>query len=354
MKYYIAERKPIAKNMKNAANKARADVEKILEGTGYTKIDITIPYKGKQNAFASIKESYRNLKIWEKKLTGLSAGDEVVIQFPVLSKNVFLSHLLKKLNRKNIKIVILIHDLESLRYINKTNLSLGRKIRLRVEERPILSQASQIIVHNDKMGQYLIDSGYDSKKISSLEIFDYLHDETFEISPKTKTNELIIAGNLDANKIGYLRNINQVKGVHLQLFGANYTAPEHSDNITYNGSFLPEDLPENLHGSFGLIWDGDSINSCTGVYGDYLKYNNPHKTSLYLSTGFPVIVWNHAAMADFVLKEKVGFVVTSLNDIANVIANLSEDEYKEMVSNVAKVSERLRQGYYLKKSLGTI
>ena len=32
----------------------------------------------------------------------------------------------------------------------------------------------------------------------------------------------------------------------------------------------------------GLVWDGDSCSSCSGVCGEYLKINNPHKISFYL------------------------------------------------------------------------
>ena len=50
-----------------------------------------------------------------------------------------------------------------------------------------------------------------------------------------------------------------------------------------------------MEGSFGLVWDGISVETCAGVYGEYLKVNNPHKTSLYLASGIPVIIWKEAA-----------------------------------------------------------
>ena len=57
--------------------------------------------------------------------------------------------------------------------------------------------------------------------------------------------------------------------------------------------------------NFGLVWDGTSLDGCNGRYGEYLKFNNPHKTSLYLSCGIPVIIWKEAALADFVEEHKV-------------------------------------------------
>ncbi len=33
---------------------------------------------------------------------------------------------------------------------------------------------------------------------------------------------------------------------------------------TYFGSFLPDELPAALEGGFGLVWDGDSAETCSG------------------------------------------------------------------------------------------
>ena len=107
----------------------------------------------------------------------------------------------------------------------------------------------------------------------------------------------------------------------------------------------------NLEGSFGLVWDGTSVDSCLGLYGGYLKYNNPHKVSLYLTAMLPVIVWSNSAMADFVTKNKLGITVDKLEDISKKIAELTEEEYKEMINNAKNVSNSLKQGKYLSKAI---
>lgn len=55
------------------------------------------------------------------------------------------------------------------------------------------------------------------------------------------------------------------------------------------GSYMPEELPEKLEAKYGLVWDGLEITSCEGTFGQYLKYNNPHKFSLYMAAGIAVI-----------------------------------------------------------------
>ena len=130
------------------------------------------------------------------------------------------------------------------------------------------------------------------------------------------------------------------------LYGPNYTGKK-DGNITYKGSFPPDDLPFVLEGGFGLVWDGISSETCAGVWGEYLKYNNPHKTSLYLASGLPLVIWEKAALADFVVKNGCGITVASLFDIPEAINKVTKDEYEAMLRNTKEVSEKLDSGYFL-------
>ena len=64
--------------------------------------------------------------------------------------------------------------------------------------------------------------------------------------------------------------------------------------------------------------------------GKYLKINNPHKLSLYLAVGLPVVIWDEAAEAEFVLKENVGFTVKSLYDLPEKLEAVSDNDYQIM------------------------
>ena len=100
-----------------------------------------------------------------------------------------------------------------------------------------------------------------------------------------------------------------------------------------------------------MIWDGDSSKECSGVYGEYLKYNNPHKTSLYLSSGMPIIIWREAALAEFVDKNKLGIVVDNLSQIKPILDKMTKEEYQEIKSNTIKIAHKLRSGFYIKKAI---
>ncbi len=110
-------------------------------------------------------------------------------------------------------------------------------------------------------------------------------------------------------------------------------------------------MPNHLQGGFGLVWDGDSPHTCSGMYGEYLKMNNPHKSSLYLASGFPIIVWSQSALADFVRKNNCGILVDSLFEIAERLDSISNDEYEVLLKNSKKIGDNIRKGYYLKTAL---
>ena len=114
---------------------------------------------------------------------------------------------------------------------------------------------------------------------------------------------------------------------------------------------IQEELPQKIERGFGLVWDGEELDCCSGKFGEYLKYNNPHKLSLYIAAGIPVIVWSKAAVKDFVEREKIGFVVDSVLNIEEQIVNLSDYEYCIMRENAKRLGIKVRQGYFTKRAL---
>ena len=133
--------------------------------------------------------------------------------------------------------------------------------------------------------------------------------------------------------------------------GVGFDESRALENETYFGSFLPDELPAALEGGFGLVWDGDSAETCSGVFGEYLRYNNSHKASLYLASGFPLVVWKQSALSHFVLEKGCGIAVESLHDLKETIDNLSDTDYQDLVDNAKRVGQEIRDGHYLKTAL---
>lgn len=351
MKYYLKERDTLDHSRKNAGSKARNDVETICAQLGYQPLDVVLPYKATESLWSSILANFKIYKFFRKQLKPLQQGDELLVQFPPRSHSVLFPFLYKKLRNNGIKITFLIHDLERMRYSKLGDVRLKKRIRILLEESWLLKQADTIICHNDKMKGFLTRQGIPSEKLVPLGIFDYLTDSTpLNREGMGKRDRVIIAGNLSPEKCVYLIELQKVPGVHFELYGVGYEDLG-QDNVTYHGSFLPEELVANLDGDFGLVWDGTSVDTCTGIFGNYLKLNDPHKLSLYLTAGLPVIVWEEAAVAEFVKNHQVGLTVGSLKELESKLNQLSPDAYCQMASNASELSNYLRDGHFLKTAL---
>ena len=344
MKYIICEGTPDGKF--NAQSKARNDAEKIILKNGYEKYCIPTKYGVQTNKLLKFKQliDYKNnYNIWKKYINNLQSGDIIVIQYPLINTILNFEKIIKLCNNKKINTVILIHDLDSLRFTD-----IPRKAK---EDKYVLNNASYIIAHNNKMKQELVKMDNDASKIIELEIFDYLVDEDIKTKNRNKNEPIIIAGNLSKNKAKYISTLKDVKNTKFNLYGKGYEKEDGEENIDYKGAFLPEKLPNNLEGSFGLVWDGTSKDSCEGNFGNYIRYNNPHKTSLYLASKIPVIVWKEAALSDFVEKNNIGFSIKKLDEIAEKINNLTDEDYKLKIENVEKISNKIRNGEFLSKAI---
>ena len=291
----------------------------------------------------------KGLMQWMKVFSMAGEGDVVIYQHPTygIGLNAKMIPLIQK--KKKAKFIAVIHDLESLRLgVYK---GVGHNYELaNAADNQVLRYFDKIICHNDYMKKYLIEKGFEENKLVSLEIFDYLTD-----SPMQNQVEegLAIAGNLSKGNSTYIYELLKTNpNYKLNLFGPYFDkSTELGDKIEYFGSFPPELLPGELRGKFGLVWDGESLETCSGNTGNYLRYNNPHKTSLYLASGLPVIIWKEAAMARFIEENKAGIVVNSLLEIENILNNISEEEYSQIKENAKKIGDKLRNGYYYKKAL---
>ena len=72
---------------------------------------------------------------------------------------------------------------------------------------------------------------------------------------------------------------------------------------------------------------------------------------MYLAAGIPVIVWEEAAIADFIKSNNVGIVVKSLENLSSEINKITNEQYELMAKNARKIGEFLRKGYYFKNSI---
>ena len=323
-KYYLKVRG--AEN-NTASLKAKLDIEQILSKEGYDNLYDT-ESKGRKI----------NLLIAASRL--MFESDAVIVtQYPFITPGErSVLNKVRKYN-KNIKLVSIIHDVNSLR-------DLGHNTLDKIEEIKFMNENDCIISHNEYMTKWFKNNGV-TTKIVNIEIFDYLSEHIEKNTYMSNFKSVYFAGNLDENKSKFIY-LDEIKklGFTFKLYGPNFNVKSNTKNLIYEGCFSPEELVYKFESGFGLIWDGTSIDECDGINGEYLKYNNPHKTSLYLSSGLPVIIWSKAAMADFICKNKVGVKVNSLTEIENILKNMTLEEYKLLKKNAEKLQQQLLNGEF--------
>lgn len=197
----------------------------------------------------------------------------IIIQYPYLVGCIVLILRFLKFNKN--RICTLVHDIESLRtgmYSRNETLLLASDI---------------IIAHTPQMKEALMNMGFKGH-IEILEFFDYISDVNRE-SKQYLDKNVVFAGNLEKSTF-----LMQLKDISCEtmffLYGKQSDKLPLSKNVLYKGMFDADDI-ENVEGNWGLVWDGQSIDSCSGNYGEYLCINAPFKMSLYLAMNIPVIVW---------------------------------------------------------------
>lgn len=327
MKYYLK-----IKNRSivyNASFKPSEDGYAIAEKKGYSAIEIS--------HWGNNKSISRIIAIWEiiKITLKIKSEDIIFIQYPMFTP--LIKYLFRIINKRCKHIYILIHDLETLRNENV------------IKEHPILTTAEKLIVHNENMKKFVEDSLHPTGKIEILQLFDYISNE----NPRNecKVNEIVYAGNLANNT--FLLGLSEVltDPKSLLVYGKEESwMKENKIKFSYKGKFLPDQI-NNIEGYWGLLWYGDSIYKCTGTMGNYMKYISPHKVSLYLVTGKPVIISKNSALATYIEENKLGITINSLLEIEDKIKALTEEELKSIQENVYKVSFQLKSGAFLSKHI---
>lgn len=340
-KYQIVE---LSTEHNHAGSKAVKDVFDVAKKLGY-EAEVIRTATSIDSLWGKIRRQALFFIDWFKIYFSITPNSLVLIQTPYHHKQLIRNWVLSKLKRdKKVKFISLVHDVEELRkslynnyYKNEFNF--------------MLSIADSIIVHNDTMKAFFIKKGIPENKLVSLKIFDYLMDKEATSNNVIFERAISIAGNLDINKSAYIAQLGKL-GIIVHLYGPNFShSLEQYEDIQYHGSFPASEIPNQLNSGFGLVWDGNSIDTCSGDFGEYLQYNNPHKLSLYLASGIPVVIWDKAAEADFVRKHNLGICVSSLSELKDKLDQISEKNYQEMIKNVANISTLLRYGEHTKNSI---
>lgn len=304
----------------NATGKAKGDIITILDNMGIQNL-----YHPSSHRMIRIAQQWLAINRLQK-----DKNPTLIIQYPAV-----VDAFIKRVS-KGSRLIAIIHDLQSIRGTKSIK-----------DEIEILNTFDVLISHNKAMTRYLKDNGCNSD-IIELTAFDYLNDDVKTVPTNYQRKVVSFAGNL--NKSTFVKRLAKVSDVDFKLYGMiDNVATLHG--VEYAGVLPSDEIVNELDGEFGLIWDGESVETCSGTLGNYLRFNNPHKMSLYLAAGKPVITWKSSAVAPFISENGLGIVVESLLDLSVILNRLSETQYNEMKMNVDKIRQKLIHGEYTKAAV---
>ena len=326
-------------NLTSAGNKAKTDNEDTLVEMG--AINLGLP------------RSIRNSKIlaFFLDLIGiiracilLKKDDVLFLQYPVKKYFSFLCHIA---HLKGARTVSLIHDLGSFR---RKKLTIQKEINR-------LSNSDYIIASNEKMKGWLEEHGL-QKPVGALGLFDYRSESKCpeEVTEREQV-KVVYAGALSMKKNSFLIELSKALNHWQLLVCGNKEGLQGLQNnplITYQGFVPSEEFIKHIDADFGLVWDGDSLDGCSGEYGQYLKWNSPHKVSFYLRAGLPLIIWKEAAVASIIEKAGAGITISSLEELDDKLAHLTPEQKKEMKKQAVNMAQKLNKGGFLQESLRSL
>lgn len=318
---------PQSSTQYNAWSKAPKDVTAILKREGYEALYIIT-----NNKLPFIVKQIYNLGVTVFGFSKIKSGSTCFIQYPF---DAYIKYALFILKENNIRTQVLIHDIHSYRFHGA----------LSSKECKIFNFFDTIIVHTEAMKVLLVENGISADKIEILQLFDYFVTNN-PVSNNENRFSICFAGNL--KKSMFLRKMNQLNNIYIKyyLYGTRDIELIESESLIYDGCF-ESDSVDKIRGKWGLVWDGDELNKCSGLMGEYLKINSSHKASLYLASQKPLIVWSHSALAKFVEDYKLGITIDSLEDIERRLLELSDRQMNEIEHNVLLFSHKITSGCML-------
>jgi hypothetical protein len=231
------------------------------------------------------------------------------------------------------RVVLIVHDIDQERAVEPT------------QGLSILNLASACL-YSGSLSKIPMVRDVSSPRVH-IRCWDYITDRVPQ--PWSTGPGVMFAGNLNEDKSPWLYDSS--RKTPLFIAGRNYNAERGTKTDTFLGHFDPNipNFPENIR--WGLVWDGDSPHTLSGPTGLYQRYNQPHKFSLYLAAGIPVICHKDAAVAALVKQWKVGLCVNSIDEIPDAIKSLDSVDEAAIRDGVAEISQKIRAGYFLSEAL---
>lgn len=319
-------------NRKNAGPKARLDTAHFLRANGFHICHVPT---SRSRYWQRLIQFFLRRFDW----VGLQTGDVVWCQFPV---DRCTQTVLENARNRGLQTVAFVHDIEGL----KRDPVDGHLV---TEEAHKLRQFTAVMGLNRRIGELLQSHGV--LVHSNLHMWDYLC-EPPSAPGGTLNKRIVFAGSLAYEKSKFIYALDSIPNVPLELYGEGLDPQRKlASHVRYCGSFAPDSPPFRADGALGLVWDGDQTQTCSGDFGIYLRFNTPHKTSMYLASGLPVVVWRQAAIAPLVAEHQAGLLIDSLEELQPLLGSLSDAQYAELAISAGRLGAKIRSGHFIQTAV---
>ena len=318
-----------------AGNKAKTDNEDTLMAAGAVNLGLHRTFHR-----SKVVTFFLDLAGIMKYVFSVRRDDVLLLQYPVKK---YFSFICTVARLRGAKTIALIHDLGSFR----------RKKLTVNKEMTRLMHADYVIASNSVMRQWLLDQGY-SHPIGQLGLFDYRSPEWNNNESPSQPVSLVYAGGLAMRKNAFLLQMAQKDLPYmLHIYGNRDGLPGMKDNekMVFHPFMPADEFIRTIDAHYGLVWDGDTTDSCTGDFGEYLRYNSPHKASFYLRAGLPLVIWREAAVAPIVEHEGIGLCIDSLENLDEQLRHVTPSQYATMRSHAQRMAQRLNSGSFLMEAI---
>lgn len=319
----------------SAGNKAKTDNEDTLMAAGAVNLGLHRTFHR-----SKVVTFFLDLAGIMKYVFSVRRDDVLLLQYPVKK---YFSFICTVARLRGAKTIALIHDLGSFR----------RKKLTVNKEMTRLMHADYVIASNSVMRQWLLDQGY-SHPIGQLGLFDYRSPEWNNSESPSQPVSLVYAGGLAMRKNAFLLQMAQKDLPYmLHIYGNRDGLPGMKDNekMVFHPFMPADEFIRTIDAHYGLVWDGDTTDSCTGDFGEYLRYNSPHKASFYLRAGLPLVIWREAAVAPIVEHEGIGLCIDSLENLDEQLRHVTPSQYATMRSHAQRMAQRLNSGSFLMEAI---
>lgn len=247
---------------------------------------------------------------WVKLFAKLHHGDLLLVQYPWQPART--AHMarwaLHMLQWKGAKTAAYIHELESVCDLEDAH--------ARWSDQELLASFDRLIVHNERMANYLRAQGAQAEQMIAADLPDHAAEGAMPM--RTMGDGLCV---LDAEMT--------VPGIECHPAGA---------------------LDAPLRGAFGLVWPGRHVRP-DGTDATRAMLHTPAEIGRFLAQGMPVVVWKWSAAAETVRAQKLGIAVETLADIPARLNALTDAEYADMARAAQDAGALIREGEMTRRAL---